>query len=462
MPPRPRRLLLLAALASACGGDPPAPAPARWQVAGGFLRDPAGRAAILRGMNVSSVHKRAPYFDFHELPDYQRIRAAWGMGSVRFLVEWAAVEPARGEYDDAYLDEVARRVAWAEEAGLLVVLDMHQDLYGEGFGGDGAPRWSCDEAHYAAFEPTEPWFLNYQNEHVIACFDALWASTELRDHYAEAWRRVAARLHGSPALIGFDPMNEPHWGSASVWDFEEQELRPFYEAAVIAVRGEAPDWIAFLEPASSSNLGFSTGFTPFDVPDVVYAPHVYDSGAEQGDGFSPERRAALLDHVALVAGEARMLGAALWLGEYGGDADQPGIVDYMDALYDGAGEAAAGAMYWHYGKDDGYGVLRPDGSEKTTLADAIARPYPERVAGDPVRWTFDPEARVFTFSWRPDRALDAPTRIAVPARVWPEGYRVDCGGCEVVMDAGGASLLAPPEGDVVEIRIEAAALRTGP
>ena len=113
---------------------PPAPPPpATFSVARGFIRDPQGRAVILRGANVSGRHKEPPYFDFHGADDFARMRRDWGMNSVRFLVSWAALEPVRDAYDDAYLDEVARRVKLATDAGLLVFADLHQDLYGVGF-----------------------------------------------------------------------------------------------------------------------------------------------------------------------------------------------------------------------------------------------------------------------------------------------------------------------------------------
>src|SRR6185503_4615431 len=114
-----------------------------------------------------------------------RLSTDWGMNSIRFLIIWAAIEPEKGVYDASYLDAVAERMDWARDAGLSVVLDMHQDLYGEGFQGDGAPRWTCDEAHYAAYTPTENWTLNYLDPEMIACFDQFWASSELRDHFAE-------------------------------------------------------------------------------------------------------------------------------------------------------------------------------------------------------------------------------------------------------------------------------------
>ena len=167
-----------------CGSDPTVdrakPAPAGWQVSGGFVRAPDGRRAILRGANLAGAHKNAPYFGFHQPADYARVRDDWGMNTIRFLILWAGIEPEKGTYDDAYLDGVVERIGWAKDAGLNVVLDMHQDVYGEGFSGDGAPRWTCDEARYQAFKPAAQWFLNYLDPNVAACIDGFYASDELQ------------------------------------------------------------------------------------------------------------------------------------------------------------------------------------------------------------------------------------------------------------------------------------------
>src|SRR5207247_9164568 len=135
-----------------------------------------------------------------------------GMGSVRLLTTWAAIEPQRGAYDAAYLDALRVRLDWAQAAGLRVVLDMHQDLYGEGFGGDGAPRWTCDESRYAAFTPTDPWFLGAFDANVQMCVDELYTS-DRRAAFIAAWRHVAERLAGETAIVGFDVLNEPAWGT---------------------------------------------------------------------------------------------------------------------------------------------------------------------------------------------------------------------------------------------------------
>jgi endoglycosylceramidase len=430
-------LLFSALLAVGCGRST-----SGWHVSAGALRAPDGRAAILRGVNLSGAQKAAPYLDDKQPADYQRIRADWGMNAIRFIMTWSAVEPEKGRYDDAYLDAVAERLGWAQASGLAVVIEMHQDVYGEGFGFDGAPRWTCDAARYAAFVPQTPWFLSTLDPNVEACVDDFYTRADLQQAFVAAWRHVAERLHAAPAIIGFDVLNEPAWGTYSIFDFEQDRLAPLYKQAVAAVRAVAPGWVAFLEPSASRNAGIASALTAFDFSDVMYAPHSYDQSAEGGGGFDPTHRQQVLDNVAKLAGEADALHAGLWIGEYGGVASAPGIVEYMTAQYDAAGQAAASTMYWAYDKSDGYALLDPDGNEKPTLVDVLVRPYPARVAGDPIAYAFDAASSTFTFSYAPDRALALPTEIVVPARRYPNGYTVECGGCryeprgdELVIDA---------------------------
>lgn len=440
------------------GGTPAGPT----RVRGGFIRDDEGRALILRGMNLAGAHKNPPYFSFHTLADFQRLRDDWGMNAIRFLITWAAVEPEQGVFDDAYLDAVAERMDWARQAGLHVVLDMHQDVYGEGFalgGGDGAPRWTCDEANYASFVPDpNQWFFNYLTPEVTACYDHFWNTPALHAEYIEAWRRVATRLAGyDDVILGFDPMNEPYWGSYSIPFFEAAHLQPLYEELVPAVREVRPGWIAFLEPASSRNLGIPTGLKKLPFPDVVYAPHSYDRDAESGMGFDPAQREVVLKNGQALAAEAAALEAALWIGEYGGMAASPGIVPYMTAEYDAFAAVAAGTTYWAYDKGGSYSVLDADGSERAELLSTLVRPFPERVAGDPVSYAFDAASSTFTLTYRPDAAVTAPTLIAIPARVYPSGVTVSCDGCTSQQDGATLAITKPAAGESVTVTITPAA-----
>lgn len=405
--------------------------PQTWHVADGFLRAPDGRAVILRGANVSGQQKWAPYLDENNEEDYRRLRTVFGMNAIRFVMTWAAVEPMRDQFDDRYLDAVATRLGWAQKAGLDVILDMHQDVYGEGFGFDGAPRWACDEARYRAFMPREPWFLSSLDPNVQACVDAFFTDAETQRHFVAAWRHVAERLHDAPAIIGFDVLNEPGWGTYSLSDFEHDRLTPLYLQVERAVREVAPQWVAFLEPAATRNLGLATGLSRFPFANVMYAPHSYDSSAESGGGFDPTRREAILDNITALAEEARALSAGLWIGEYGGVIAHGGYADYMRAQYDGAGAVAASTMYWDDSRGGGYSMLDSDGTPRKEAVAALRRPYPDRVAGTPRSYAFDAPSGVFRVRYKSAARSPAISEFVVPDALFPKGHRVDCSSCSV-------------------------------
>ena len=393
---------------------------------------------IMRGVNLSGAQKISPYLDDKTAADYARVRSDWGFNAIRFIMTWSAVEPTRGQYDETYLAAVAERLAWANDAGLSVIVEMHEDIYGEGFGFDGAPNWTCDPANYAAFSAKSPWFLNSTDPNVIACVDNFMTSGDLQAQFAAMWTHVAQELADQPAVIGFDVLNEPNWGSYPIFTFERDKLEPLYDRVVPAVREVAPHWVAFLEPGASRNGGIATSLTAPEYPDVMYSPHSYDTTAESGGGFDPSHRQMILDNVADLAREAGDLKAGLWIGEYGGVAADPGIVAYMTAQYDAAGAVAGSTMYWSDDKSDGYSLLDPNGIEKPDLVDTVVKPYPERVAGIPTSYAWDTET--FTLVMHGDASITAPTLISVPPRVYPNGYQVECGGCIATQTPGEVSL----------------------
>jgi endoglycosylceramidase len=435
--------------ATDCASTDPEVAEATWHVAEGAIRDASGRSVVLRGVNFAGSHKWKPYFSDFGPADLARLRSDYGFNALRMLVLWAGLEPDKGVYDATYLDKLEERVRWASDAGLLVVLDMHQDIYGEGFaGGDGAPRWTCDEARYAAFKPTTPWFLGSLDPNVGACVDGLYAEGgEVRAHFVDAWRRVAMRLSKYENVIGFDILNEPNWGTYSLLAFEADRLASFYTDVARAVRAVAPTWLIFAEPGANRNVGYPSALPKLPFEGVVYAPHSYDRDAESGSGFDAARRDAILANLAALRAEADALGAALFIGEYGGPADDPGIVPYMDAQYDGAGAVAAGATHWAMDKGGGYSLFNADGSEKPVLADVLVRPYPARVTGALRSYAFDETTKTATIRWGNDIAVAEPTEIVVPQRVWPQGVDVECGGCQVEDASGLVRLRSLPPGE---------------
>jgi endoglycosylceramidase len=88
-------------------------------------------------------------------------------------------------------------------------------------------------------------------------------------------------------------------------------------------------------------------------------------------------------------------------------------------------------MSWAYDEGGGYSLLDADGNEVPSLVDAIVKPYPAAVAGTLESWSYDPVARTLDVQMKRDPSITAPTVIIAPARVYPDGVTVDCGGCTV-------------------------------
>ena len=108
-----------------------------------WIRDEDNRVIIFHGLNISNAAKRTEnQISWQTYEDYKRMSLDWGFNCIRLLIFWSAIEPEPGVYNDTYLNLVEERVNWAEDLGLYVILDMHQDVYSAKFGGDGAPYWA--------------------------------------------------------------------------------------------------------------------------------------------------------------------------------------------------------------------------------------------------------------------------------------------------------------------------------
>jgi len=140
----------LASPQPATAGQKP-PAPGWVTVSGTQFLDASGKPLLLHGLNVATKSPESGYVGDLTASDYAAIRS-WGMNCIRLAIFWDGLEPEPGHLDQAYLERIAQRVAWAKAQGLYVLLDMHQDLYSVKFS-DGAPAWATlDEGK--PFTPT--------------------------------------------------------------------------------------------------------------------------------------------------------------------------------------------------------------------------------------------------------------------------------------------------------------------
>jgi endoglycosylceramidase len=380
---------------------------------GRFLRDEQGRAMILHGMNVMGSSKGPPFLAPSITPATFADMAAKGFDLARLLVIWEGVEPARGQYDEAYLDRVAEVAGWAGDAGVRVVVDMHQDLWSRKFGGDGAPEWATlDDG--LPYDPSGPWWMGYTQAPVKRAFASFWTDRDgIRAAYVAMWAHVAARLKDHPAVLGFDLMNEPAQGEfTSVAEFASEGLDPLYDAAIAAIRAEDPHRLIFLEPEMVANPGLESPIDPAVRDGLVYFPHYYPPGVEvleRYDGDPQLVRAAMAAHAAT----AERLDAPLIVGEWMSLPHWEGAEQYAWDVADEADRAlASGWAYWCYDYVPG-----------TWLDDALSRPRPTRVAGTPVRWSADLDGAL-SVEWDETADAPAPTLAFLPAARYPHGIEV--------------------------------------
>lgn len=418
------------ALAAGCPQpDPEAPAvPPGWHTEGGRILDGAGRQHVLHGINLSNDVKQPPFESWATEEDYARLQG-WGMDAVRLLTSWAAIMPTEGAIDEEYLARYDQRVDWAEQHGLLVIADMHQDVFGLGFGGNGAPAWACDQALYDAFVPTDPWYLAYFDPAVQECYDRFWQDEALQDRYIEAFVEVARRYADRDHVIGFDLYNEPSWGTTPADEWHRDLLQPFYVRLVAALAEASPGRIHFVEPATLVQFGLEPTLEPFDVPgaSVVYAPHYYDRGVH--DEHAWDGNADLIESIFDGYGQtADRIGAAPWfLGEYGGHVDSTDFDAYVRTILVLLEERHAGSAWWCYDPEDGgFSPIDADHEEKWVV-DLLARVYPKVASGELLEWWFDDEAALFTMTLRNDLDLAPEVVLAFPAdRHYPSGWEIEC------------------------------------
>ncbi|MBI4728728.1 MAG: cellulase family glycosylhydrolase [Acidobacteria bacterium] len=362
---------------------------------GGKLLDGDGRDVLLRGIAV--INKYPPFLPPVASSDFARIRS-WGMNSIRLGTSWAAIEPEKGTYDQEYLSKFTALVSEATGAGLYVVVDMHQDVYGTPWD-NGAPAWAAETTcpHADLAGATGAWAANYLSPAVMCAFTSFWTSADLQAHYAGAWVAVAARLKDNPMVAGYDLMNEPYQGFIPPGVFETQYLYPSQARWLDAIRGTGDGHVGFLEPPNYKNVHMPT-VPPLEPPEnAVYAPHLYGLW-DWAPYTGAEARPPLAEtNFRYSVAEAGVAGLPLWLGEFGMVYDAPDAEGFLRRVYDLADEARAGASYWVYEPGTGYSPIEKNGTPRGILDD-IARAYPAAVPGL-TAFHFDAATSELTATW---------------------------------------------------------------
>lgn len=211
--------------------------------------DSDGRTVILNGINYVTKDPKQYFLNDNDAEIFRKFRD-WGFNTIRFGMSWRGIEPEPGKIDEAYLKEIDKRVKLAEENGLWLILDMHQDLYGGKYG-NGAPDWATFDDGLP-HDTGDVWSDAYLVSPAIhRVFDNFWNNRTasdgigIQDHYIFVWKTLAKRYASSSAVIGFDIMNEPFTGSHG--EPILMKLLGTYGAIAAEISGKALDSESLME-----------------------------------------------------------------------------------------------------------------------------------------------------------------------------------------------------------------------
>ncbi len=438
------------------------------KVEDGKLLDARGRQLVLHGINV--VYKVAPYHpneehgetsSFNET-DVRRLKR-WGFNAIRLGVQWAGLEPERGEVNTAYFREIRKLVRLAARHGIYSQVDNHQDGWGEKYGGNGAPEW-------ATYDDGEPWVpglghpAEYGNPAVGRAFTSFWQDREqIQTRYIASFAALARTLRKEPGVLGYDTFNEPSCEyTRDPCAFPPpphaagELLHPFYTRIIPALQHAHAGANVFYEDWITASSGeYSVGEPPNPPLEhtrrLGLSYHVYcaSDDCEQGDRETIQRadRNARANH------------AFPLLTEFGATED----LETIERVARLADEAGHSWMYWTYktyfdpypiflmppataratDQDDTWSLVSEEGEVKEPKVLTLARPYPQKIAGTDPEWEFDPDARRFEFTYRPRSRRR--TVVQTNARLqYPDGYRATVKGARVVSRAEARKLRLKP------------------
>ena len=356
--------------------------------------DDQGREVLLRGANVNAlgeyyqgdpaVEPTAPVTD----ADWDAM-AAHGLSVVRLIMSWSLLEPSKGQIDQSYIDTVKEAVEAANERGLYVVLDMHQDAWGmssatpagtvcpdgtvPAIGWDGAPEWATitDGATTCRLPDSE----RESAPAVQRAFANFYANTDgINDQLTDVWAAVATAFADQDGVAGYDLFNEPN--AAEPTDANEVAYSQWVADTIAAIRAaekeaDARSTSIFVEPLQLFPLP-GNNLHPELIQDdnLVFAPHNY---AESISDILTVEQTFQVDQ-----NGADALKAALWIGEYGFWDTSAETLEVATRFAAQEDARALGGAWWQWRQTcgDPHSVAVPGGTRTENEVHLITRTCP--------------------------------------------------------------------------------------
>lgn len=463
-----------------------------------WFRDAKGRYVLFRGVNFGSRSKMPPYLPVYPLNKedfsmqtlhaeldsqrpFVRTMKLLGFNVVRLVVQWKALAPERETIANAtYLAAVKTIVEELFKLGIYSLIDFHQDIASERYGGDGFPDWAIvnPPAPPTKVRPCTGWQARYGTvswppplgAEVKSTLHAFWMDStkngdkvfNTRTMFASTICATAQAFKGVPGVLGYELFNEPDMIDFDEKQFEPKYLGPFYTEVInqiAAIDQEAfvfieprVDWTVFTPPSKIET------YLPEKLPGkkTVFAFHYYDSKtALLADVFrirdnmseKPVLWSAAFDRI-LTAAKKRDL--IPFLTEYGCDYDgkyawqSPARANsrnydrqsqaYTDLSLQQIEAKLLNSTMWvfdlystpdHHDNWNDEDASLLDCNRQLHDPDVVARPYPMRSSAKPDALFFDSLSKNGAALFKGAPVSDDPTVIYIPdAFQYPKGFEV--------------------------------------
>ncbi|KAI1962363.1 hypothetical protein LOZ58_002702 [Ophidiomyces ophidiicola] len=411
--------------------------------------DEFGRTRFFHGTNA--VKKGPPYYlpskwqpgvvSFGER-DVQNMRDL-GMNIVRLGHNWAGAEPVRGQYNETFFDIMKKQTKLAEDHGIYVLVDVHQDLLARQFCGNGVPEWFVKSDWVKKWQmypwplklkpfpvdsngfPSPPsicetieWSVTYFSTAVADAFDRFYRNHDgLADAFAAYWKKLASVYDKTTNIVGYNLLNEPWVGNT--WRnptllipglADRKVFQPLWDRVSTQIRSVDNDTLIWFEGATFDIL---SGFEKVPLGDGSKAVHSFHY-------YRPPQLGTIADTLYNRRKDNRRLKTAGVLTELWFKTGDAKTMRAMEDAMSATDEKMFSWIGWTY--DHLYNGTT--GEPYPELARHYSRPYPAAVAGNPKSYHFDPSSGTFKLVFIVDPKIKAPTELILPTLTYPQGFKV--------------------------------------
>ena len=438
-----------------------------------YLTDAQGRAIPVHAVTVGR-HLGAPATGasarFGVTADDLADIARRGFSVVRIAVIWSDLEPSPGQFDGDYLQSLTNIVDAAGLTGLRVIIDLHQDLFGEAFGGIGYPKW-VTEVDGEDFQPLGAQFLTELQPALQNAWHNLLTSINGQLALGRVWSKLAESLAGHEAVLGYQLLEAPYGRSRAGESFaqtatriETEVLGPLFVGLTEVIQHADPGRWVFWPTSVGAASGRAVGYTEMPPGTALlagFAEAALDweigSAAVSGASASTTNRTTgstepFDNFIAAAGGFGATKGVPVIAGPWQvPDYDLAGVDEYVYTVNSTFDRSTAGWIYEAWGRGAGAFPLDATGADKPQFA-LLERPYPLRVAGRPIDLRWNADKRTLSFGIEPVSGISGPTEIFM-AETDAEAYDVAIDGhkADIAYDPQRQVLTIPASNEPIEV-----------